>query len=280
MLMMPLPALAGVLYKCIASDGQIAFTNKIGNFRNCKKVASYLDAPAAKPQSTLPAPRVEYHSASSSLQSENAIVRENVEGKPVTPDSKEAPAATKVQRGAVYKVSHANGVTEYTNVRPKQPGAQLLFTYIATCYACNVNSNVDWDHTKLRLDVYSEEINKAAADYGVDAALLRAVIHAESAFNPNALSNKGAQGLMQLMPGTASDLNVNNPFDPEENIRGGAQYLAMLLKNFNGDMKLATAAYNAGEANVRKYDGIPPFDETKIYVERVALLHERYQKAQ
>ncbi|HJU26104.1 MAG TPA: lytic transglycosylase domain-containing protein, partial [Rhodanobacteraceae bacterium] len=100
-----------------------------------------------------------------------------------------------------------------------------------------------------------------------------------SGFNPRALSYKGAQGLMQLMPGTASDLGVTNPFDVGQNIRGGAQYLASLLRDFGGNVSLAAAAYNAGEAAVRKYNGVPPYDETQVYVKRVALLRERYLKA-
>jgi len=105
------------------------------------------------------------------------------------------------------------------------------------------------------------------------------VIHAESAFNPMAMSNKGAQGLMQLMPGTAGDLGVSDAFDAAQNIDGGARYLAQLLRDFNGDVKLAAAAYNAGEAAVQKYGGVPPYDETQVYVARVQQLRDRYQKA-
>ncbi|MCR6700705.1 MAG: lytic transglycosylase domain-containing protein [Dokdonella sp.] len=105
-------------------------------------------------------------------------------------------------------------------------------------------------------------------------------MHAESAFNPLALSHKGAQGLMQLMPGTAGDLGVVDAFDIGENIRGGARYLAQMLKSFNGDERLATAAYNAGPGAVQKHGGVPPYAETKLYVERVATLRERYGKAQ
>ncbi|MGB2788164.1 MAG: lytic transglycosylase domain-containing protein, partial [Dokdonella sp.] len=118
-----------------------------------------------------------------------------------------------------------------------------------------------------------------ATDYGVDAALLRAVIHAESAFNPMAVSAKGAQGLMQLMPGTANDLGVADAFDAQQNIRGGAQYLAQMLREFDGDERLATAAYNAGPGAVQKYENVPPYAETQVYVERVATLKERYRKA-
>jgi soluble lytic murein transglycosylase-like protein len=84
---------------------------------------------------------------------------------------------------------------------------------------------------------------------------------------------------MQLMPGTAGDLGVNDPFEPSQNIRGGAYYLANLLKNYAGDERRALAAYNAGPANVDKYGGVPPFDETRVYVDRVAVLRDRYKKA-
>ena len=186
----------------------------------------------------------------------------------------------KVLRGAVYRVQRANGITEYTNVKP-QTGASfaVLFTYIATCVACDIHSKIDFARTALNLDAFKNEIAAAAASTGVDVALLRAVIHAESAFNPMALSNKGAQGLMQLMPGTAGDLGVSDAFNAAQNIDGGARYLAQLLKDFNGDVKLAAAAYNAGEAAVQKYGGVPPYDETQVYVERVQQLRDRYQKA-
>ena len=190
-----------------------------------------------------------------------------------------APAAPRVLRGAVYKIERKGGITEYTNVKPAGNAFAVLFTYIATCVACDINSKINFARTALNLDAYKNEIAAAAADYGVDSALLRAVIHAESAFNPLAISSKGAQGLMQLMPGTAGDLGVTNAFDAAQNIRGGARYLGDLLKSFNGDTQLATAAYNAGPGAVQKYHGVPPYEETKFYVQRVATLRDRYQKA-
>jgi soluble lytic murein transglycosylase-like protein len=186
----------------------------------------------------------------------------------------------KVLRGAVYRVQRANGITEYTNVKPATGASfAVLFTYIATCVACDIHSKIDFAKTALNIDAFKSEIAAAAASTGVDVALLRAVIHAESAFNPMAVSNKGAQGLMQLMPGTAGDLGVADAFDAAQNIDGGARYLAQLLKDFNGDVKLAAAAYNAGEAAVQKYGGVPPYDETQVYVQRVQQLRDRYQKA-
>ncbi|KAB2896172.1 MAG: lytic transglycosylase domain-containing protein [Dokdonella sp.] len=185
----------------------------------------------------------------------------------------------RVLRGAVYKRTRADGSVEYTNIRPKGGGFAVLFTYIATCVACDLHSKIDFARTALNLEAYKDEIAAAAAEFGVDSALLHAVIHAESAFNPMALSNKGAQGLMQLMPGTASDMGVVDAFDARDNIRGGTRYLAMLLQAFNGDTTLATAAYNAGPAAVQKYGGVPPYDETRVYVQRVATLRERYSAA-
>ena len=121
-------------------------------------------------------------------------------------------------------------------------------------------------------------ILSAAERYGVDAALVRAVVKAESDFNETARSRKGAQGLMQLMPETARLHNVANVYDPEENIEGGVQHLRLLLDRYRGDMRLALAAYNAGVQAVEKHGGIPPFAETKEYVRRVLTLHERYRK--
>jgi soluble lytic murein transglycosylase-like protein len=103
------------------------------------------------------------------------------------------------------------------------------------------------------------------------------VIHAESAFRPNAISEAGAQGLMQLMPATAERFAVDNPFDARQNIRGGVRYLAWLLKRFNGNQVLALAGYNAGEASVDEYNGVPPYAETQTYVTLVQSLTERYR---
>jgi soluble lytic murein transglycosylase-like protein len=189
-------------------------------------------------------------------------------------------AVPKVLRGAVYRVARADGITEYTNVKPAKGSAfAVLFTYIATCVACDVHSKIDFARTALNIEAFKDEIAAAASATGVDVSLLRAVIHAESAFNPMAVSNKGAQGLMQLMPGTAGDLGVTDAFDVGQNIAGGAKYLAQLLRDFNGNTQLATAAYNAGEGAVQKYGGVPPYDETQVYVQRVEQLRDRYKKA-
>ncbi|MGH8183770.1 MAG: lytic transglycosylase domain-containing protein [Rhodanobacteraceae bacterium] len=185
------------------------------------------------------------------------------------------------KRGAVYRVVEKNGTVLYTNVASLAKGhdARMLFTYIVECFACNLHSRINWETVPLHLAAFRDDIGAAAKMSGVNPALLRAVIHAESGFNPRALSYKGAQGLMQLMPGTAFELGVGDAFDPAQNISGGARYLAMLLRAYHGDVKLAAAAYNAGAGAVTKYGGVPPYAETQVYVKRVALLYQRYRKA-
>lgn len=123
-----------------------------------------------------------------------------------------------------------------------------------------------YHHNKYAFDPI---IQQAAQRYHISAALIKAVIHTESAFNIYARSPMGAQGLMQLMPATAQRFQVNDVYDPYQNIMAGAKYLSWLLQHFNGNIQLALAGYNAGEANVAKYGGIPPFKETQHYVQRV-----------
>jgi hypothetical protein len=117
---------------------------------------------------------------------------------------------------------------------------------------------------------YNDIIIEAGRHWDVDAALVSAVIKAESDYNPRIVSHKGARGLMQLMPATAKRFGVTNSFDPRENIFAGTQYLRWLLKKFDGNADLAVAAYNAGEGNVWKYEGVPPFRETVNYINRIA----------
>lgn len=129
------------------------------------------------------------------------------------------------------------------------------------------------------LSTYQQQIQQASSIHGVDEALVRAIIHAESAYNPKARSHVGAGGLMQLMPATATRFGVTNRFDPNQNINGGTRYLAWLLKRYRGNVTLASAAYNAGEGAVDKYRGVPPYRETINYVQKVGSLLTQYRRA-
>lgn len=128
-----------------------------------------------------------------------------------------------------------------------------------------------------------DEINRLvsnnASTYGVDPNLVKAIIANESGFNANATSQVGAQGLMQLMPGTAAGLGVGNSYDPAQNVAGGTKYLRGLLDRFGGNVRLAVAAYNAGPGAVQKYGGVPPYAETQNYVQNVLSSYEKYRSS-
>lgn len=136
--------------------------------------------------------------------------------------------------------------------------------------------STNWDWLAKRHDrrtKYDPIIERYAGQYNVDPVLVRAVIQVESDFNPRCVSNKGARGLMQLIPATAKRFGVRDIFDPEQNIHGGIKYLAYLTRLFNDDLPRALAAYNAGEGAVKRYGGIPPYEETSVYVKRALTVY-------
>ena len=275
------PGHAGALWRCTGTHGEIVFSTSRGGYSQCRRM-SYPAAGHAVASAAVGSHDADAGpgSAADGSAAAQPLVAELQPDQVTTLPPLRRHA--RILRGSVYRVTLADGTVEYTNVRPvgiTVKRVDMLFTYISTCFACSAHSSIDWATTPLRVHAYAPEIAAAASRYGVDPALLRAVIHAESAFDPRAVSDKGAQGLMQLMPGTAADMGVRDAFLPGQNIDGGARYLAQLLRDFHGNERLATAAYTAGEAAVRKYNGVPPYDETQLYVQRVALLHRRYRAA-
>lgn len=160
----------------------------------------------------------------------------------------------------IYKYVDENGVICYTDTPFGKKANKVLKDTTSTPISAEQTIN----NSELNSIVHEK-----AEIYNIDPSIIKAVIETESNWNSRAISNKGAMGLMQLMPSTAIDMNVSNPFDPEENIEGGTKYLKYLLEKFNGDLILALAAYNAGPKAVEKYGYVPPYTETKQYVKKV-----------
>ncbi len=156
----------------------------------------------------------------------------------------------------IYKYVDENGVTHYTNSLPDGEYETIIVE------SARSGSN------------YDQLIKSKSDKYNIEPAIIKALITAESNWDKNAVSKKGAIGLMQLMPSTARDMHIKNPFDPEENIEGGTRYLKQLLDRFNGDVQLALAAYNAGPSAVEKSKGIPSFTETKQFVKNVLYIYK------
>lgn len=175
----------------------------------------------------------------------------------------------------VYTYVDENGITVFTDRKPDSSRYRVRnLGCFGTC-----RTGVDWEQTPLFNGRFDAEIRAASDVFGVDAALIRAVVHAESWFEVEAVSHAGAQGLMQLMPATARRFGVTNAFDPIDNITGGVAYLAWLAEEFEHDLVRMLAAYNAGENAVRRHGGVPPFAETQEYVRRVRILYRRYRDA-
>ncbi|MFH7764898.1 lytic transglycosylase domain-containing protein [Acinetobacter sp. BSP-28] len=185
-------------------------------------------------------------------------------------------ATTSYAGQTIYQLKDSNGTTLLTN---KKNRYNHLKVEKKTYYPdSNIHSYSNWGSSEASVlpsysrnkNAFDHIIKQAASQHGISEGLIKAVMHTESGFNVNARSPVGAQGLMQLMPATARRFNVSNAFDPQQNIMGGAKYLAWLMKRFNGNTSLVLASYNAGEGNVAKYGGIPPFKETQDYVRRVS----------
>jgi len=179
--------------------------------------------------------------------------------------------------GTLYEWKAVDGRVIYTTRR--MPGAvpYLKFT-VETPQASSAHVGLG-ALGKPRLDAHAREFRAAAKASKVDDAFLRAIAHAESGFDPRAVSPKGAQGVMQLMPDVQKEYGVVDPFASKQSIDAGAKFLRVLLRRYRGDFTLAAAAYNAGIGTVAKYGGVPPYAETLAYVEKVHALHARYRAA-
>lgn len=291
------PAFAGTIYRCDGADGIPSYVSKRVPGATCTVVSSYRPTPAPAPRAAAPAGT---GSASPANPVAGSPATVSSRGAPATfmGNADAAPAATaaavptprpaanqagtrRLQQGQVYSYIK-DGVRHYTSARPRGGSdvsavRTINYSFFETCYACGAAPGVDFGNVRLNTTAYAAEVSAAARKFGVEEAIVRAIMHAESAFNPNALSRAGAQGLMQLMPATARRFGVTNSYDPVQNIHGGVEYLAWLLKRFNGDLTLAAAGYNAGEGAVDRHKGVPPYSETQRYVQRVAVLAERYR---
>lgn len=166
-----------------------------------------------------------------------------------------------------YSFTDRSGVIHFTNV-PVSANYRWMMREKGTVHHPN---------SAYSRGNYDEIINRSALKHGVDPLLAKAIVKAESDFDANAVSTAGAKGLMQLMPDTAKLYRVSDVFNPEENIDGGIRYLKYLLKLFSYDVKLAVAAYNAGENAVLRYGSVPPYAETRNYVKRVSRYHKQYK---
>ncbi len=170
----------------------------------------------------------------------------------------------------VYFYRDKDGVMHFTNA----PSSQKYKPYFKEAYKYRVPAfSADTDPAQ-----YRRFIDEAARRHGISTALLKAIIKVESDYNPRAISRKGAKGLMQIMPENFAVCNIDNPFDPRQNIMGGTRFLKSLIERFGGDLTKAVAAYNAGAGAVERSNGIPPIEETRNYVSKVLRLYRRYNR--
>lgn len=279
-LLVAFPAVAGTVYRCDTGDGARSYSSKRMAGASCAAVSSYKATRYRAPGNPAPRPAMGSVISASTVQGSpaQALLPAQSSALLAAPMTSQAP---RLVRGQVYSFIQ-DGIRHYAS-KPPRGGAgisamrTIQYSFMETCYACSAKPGVNFNTLRLNTGAYQAEISAASRDYEVDEAIVRAIIHAESAFNPNALSRVGAQGLMQLMPATARRFGVGNAFDASQNIRGGVQYLAFLIKRFNGDLNLVAAGYNAGEGAVDKYRGVPPYSETQRYVQRVGLLAQRYR---
>ena len=182
----------------------------------------------------------------------------------------------------IYRFVDRDGVEHYTNIQPNARGWQRVQSSDPSERSPALSrrraSVRAPDPERVRR--YDAHLREAALLYSLPEGFLRAVMHVESNFYQDAVSNKGAMGLMQLMPETALSMGVLDPFDARQNVMGGARFLRVLANKFGGDLVLTIAAYNAGEGAVQKYGGIPPFAETRRYVQRVLTHYYEYRAIQ
>lgn len=164
------------------------------------------------------------------------------------------------------------------NTLHEPSGSKILSSLPGRRQPSGLENALSSGHAKKKDSPFYPLILQAANRHQLDPALIKAVIMAESRYNPNAISKKGAKGLMQLMPGTAEALGVEDGFNPEHNIDAGVRYLKQLMNQFNGDLKLALAAYNAGSRRVREFQGIPPIKATQEYIKNVLKYYSFYKK--
>lgn len=278
------PVVAGTVYRCVGTDGIPNYTSKRASNAVCKAVSHGSDNARVSGFSAVTGPgmaTIQVAPASTGSAAAPAGKRVVFNSAPAgaVPRAIRTSGGAKVLRGAVYRFER-DGVVHYTNVRPAGAAqSKILFSYVETCYACGALPGVNFGSVRLNTLAFGDEIRTAASQFGVEEAVVRAIIHAESAYRPNAVSHAGAQGLMQLIPATASRFGVADPFDPGQNIRGGVKYLAWLMKRYSSNLTLVAAAYNAGEGAVDRNGGVPPYSETQRYVQRVGQLADRYRTA-